>query len=108
MFGDVVAQRRQVDPGEHCFALPEHDRGKGEMQLVDQPGAKILTHRLDATADLHVATIGSLLRLIQRRLDTVGYEDEGGAAFHLDRGARMVRQYEGRRVIRRIVAPPAL
>jgi hypothetical protein len=52
--------------------LAEHDRGQGEMQLVEQPGAKILTHRLDATADLHVATIGGLLRLIQRRLDTVG------------------------------------
>src|ERR1700686_5505530 len=78
------------------------------MQLGNQPGAKILTHRLDATADLHAATIGSVLRLIQSRLDTVGHEDEGGAAFHLDRIARMVRQHEGRRVIGRIVAPPAL
>src|SRR6202051_449531 len=78
------------------------------MQFVDQPGAKILTHRLDATTDLHVATIGGLLRLIQRRLDTVGHEEEGGAAFHLDRIARMVRQHEGRRVIGWIVAPPAL
>src|SRR5580700_10135961 len=108
MFGDAVAERRQVDPGEHHFALPEHDRRQGEMQLIDQPGAKILTRRLDATADLHVATIGGLFRLLQRRLDTVGYEDEGGAAFHLDRIARMVRQHEGRRVIGRIVAPPAL
>jgi hypothetical protein len=40
MFGDAVAQRRQVDPGEHRFALPKHDRGKGEMQLVDQPAAR--------------------------------------------------------------------
>src|SRR6202795_5287783 len=78
------------------------------MQLIDQPGAKILTRSLDATADLHVATIGGLFRLVQRRLDTVGHEDEGGAAFHLDRIARMVRQHEGRRVIGRIVAPPAL
>src|ERR1700722_13704134 len=108
MFGDAVAERWQVDPGEHRFALPEHDRGHSEMQFVDQPGAKILTHRLDATTDLHVATIGGLLRLIQRRLDTVGHEDEGGAAVHLDPIARMVRQHEGRRVIGWIVAPPAL
>ena len=27
MFGDAVAERRQIDPGEHRFALPEHDRG---------------------------------------------------------------------------------
>src|ERR1700722_2157481 len=55
------------------------------MQLVDQPGAKILTHRLDATTDLHVAAFGRELRLLQRSLDTVGHEDEGGAAVHLDR-----------------------
>src|SRR5580704_18938499 len=63
MFGDAVAERRQVDPGEHRFALSEHDWGQCEMQLVDQPGAKILTHRLDATANLHVATIGGKFRL---------------------------------------------
>ena len=40
MFGDAVAERRQVDPGEHRFALTEHDRGQGEMQFVDQAGAK--------------------------------------------------------------------
>jgi hypothetical protein len=45
MFGDAVAERWQVDPGKHRFALPEHDRGQSEMQFVDQPGAKILTHR---------------------------------------------------------------
>jgi hypothetical protein len=78
VFGDAEAERRQVNPGEHCFALPEHDGGQGQMQLVDQSRAKILTHRLDAAADLHVATIGGLLRLIQRRLDTLGHKDEGG------------------------------
>src|SRR5258705_1831831 len=108
MFGDAVAERRQVDAGEHRFALPEHDRRQGEMQLVDQVGAKILTHRLDAAADLHVATIGGELRLIQRRLDALAHEDKGGAAFHLDRITRMVRQHEGRRMIGRVVAPPAL
>src|SRR5580704_13949986 len=78
------------------------------MQFVDQPGAKILTHRLDTTADLHVAALGDEPRFLQRRLDTVGHEDEGGAAVHLDRFARMMRQHEGRRVIGWIVAPPAL
>src|SRR5262249_15896201 len=93
MFGDAEAERWQVNPGEHCFALPEHDGGQGQMQLVDQSRAKILTHRLDAAADLHVATIGGLLRLIQRRLDTLGHKDEGSAAVHLDRIARMMRHH---------------
>src|ERR1700727_445625 len=108
MFGDAVAERRQVDPGEYRFALPEHDRGHSEMQLVDQTGAKILTHRLGATTNLHVTALGGELRLLQRRLDTVGHEIKGGGAFHLNWIARMVRQHEGRRVIGRIVAPPAL
>src|SRR5262249_11854368 len=108
VFGDAEAERRQVNPGEHCFPLPEHDGGQGQMQLVDQSRAKILTHRLDAAADLHVATIGGLLRLIQCRLDTLGHKDEGGAALHLDRIARMMRQHEGRCVIGRIGAPPTL
>ena len=38
MFGDAIAERRKIDPGEHRFALPEHDRGQGEMQVIDQPG----------------------------------------------------------------------
>ena len=67
MVGDAKAERRQVDAGEHRFALPEHDWGQCEMQLVDQPSAKILTHRRDAAADLHVATIGGKFRLIQCR-----------------------------------------
>ena len=70
---------------------PSTTGGQSEMQLVNQPGAKILTHRLDAAANLHVAALGGELRLLQRRLDTVGHEDEGGAAVHLDRIARMVR-----------------
>src|SRR5579871_5001525 len=81
MFDDAVAERRQVDPGEHCFALPEHDWGQGEMQLVDQAGAQILPHRLDTAANLHVAALGGESRLMQCRLDALGYENEGGAAF---------------------------
>jgi hypothetical protein len=35
MFGDAVAKRWQVDPSEHRFALPKHDRGECEMQFVN-------------------------------------------------------------------------
>src|SRR5580704_10134064 len=73
MFGDAVAERWQVDPGEHRFAPPEHNRGQREMQFVDQSGAQILTHRLDAAADLHIAALGGEPRLLQRRLDTIGH-----------------------------------
>src|SRR3984957_18373408 len=68
MFGDAVAERRQVDPSKDRFALPEHDRGQSNMQLVNQTGAKILTHRLGATTNLHVTALGGEPRLLQRRL----------------------------------------
>jgi hypothetical protein len=77
------------------------------MQFIDHPRAEILTHRLDA-ADFHIAAIGGSFRLFQCRLDAPGHEDEGGAAFHLDRIARVMRQHEGGRVIGRIGAPPVL
>src|ERR1700733_3282821 len=58
MFCDAIAERWQIDPSEHRFALPEHDRGQSEMQLVDQTSAKILTHRLNAAANLHITALG--------------------------------------------------
>src|ERR1700722_6489595 len=84
MFGDAVAERRQVDPGENLFALPEQDRGQSDVQLVDQTAPEILTHHLGAATNLHVTAVGGELRLFQRRLDTVGHENEGGAAVHLN------------------------
>jgi len=49
MFGDAGAERRQgSNPGDIAFALPDPDRGQGELQLVESPAAKILPHRLDA------------------------------------------------------------
>jgi hypothetical protein len=39
VLGDAEAERWKVDAGEYRFALPEHDRRQGEVQLVDQAGA---------------------------------------------------------------------
>jgi hypothetical protein len=35
VFDDAVAERRQVEPGEHRFALPKQHGGHGEMQFID-------------------------------------------------------------------------
>src|SRR6185503_6411115 len=45
-------------------------------------------------------------RTLQRRLDPVRDEVKDGPAFHLQRRSRVVRQYEGGRVIRRALTPP--
>src|ERR1700743_3958255 len=77
------------------------------MQLIDYTGQKILTHRLHPTADFPRAAIGRAARLIQRCFDSLGDENEGCTAFHLDWIARAMRQYKGRCVVGRVVAPPA-
>ena len=63
MLSDTVTECRQVDPGEQRFALAKHDRGQREMELVDQPGAEILTDGLHATANLDVTPASGELRL---------------------------------------------
>src|SRR5258706_457833 len=47
-------------------------------------------------------------RLLQRGLNSFGDEAKLRAALHPERLARVMRQHEDRRVIRRLVAPPAL
>src|SRR5947207_1845424 len=44
MFGDAITERGQIDAVKHRFASSQHDRRQGEVQVVDQPGAKILVH----------------------------------------------------------------
>jgi len=69
--------------------------------------AQVLADRRRSAADAHVAPAGSLLRLLERRVNAVGDEVEGRVRFHRQRRPRMVRQHENRHVIRRFLAPPA-
>src|SRR5476649_1067003 len=41
-------------------------------------------------------------------MDAIGHEVERRTALHLDGIARVVREYEDRHVIRRLITPPAL
>jgi hypothetical protein len=51
---------------------------------------------------------GDGYRPLERDLDAVCDEVEGGAALHLERLARVVGEHEDGRVVRRILTPPAL
>src|SRR6185503_13430257 len=68
---------------------------------------EILTDRRHAAADLHVFSARGLHRPVVRLASATGDEVKHGAAFHLDRLARVVRQHEYWAVIRRILPPPA-
>ena len=36
VLGDAEAEGREVDAGEHRLALPEHDRRREDVRLVDE------------------------------------------------------------------------
>src|SRR5581483_11280417 len=107
VLGALVAERAPVDALEERLAPPEQHRPDGEMQLGDQSRLQILPHSRYPAAQAYVLAVGRGLRLLERRLDAVGDEVKHGAALHLQRRAPVMRQDEHRRVVRRLLAPPA-
>src|SRR3569832_1317773 len=77
------------------------------MQLIDEALTKILLDRIRPTADPHVASAGRLACTIESLKKTSRDEVKRGAAFHLDRWARVMGQDEDWNMIRWIVPPPA-
>ena len=103
VFGAFISERTQIDVVQQVLAGAEQHGTHGEMHLVDQAGAEILPNRRHAAADAHVALAGCGLRLLERRVDAVGDKKELGAAGHLERRPRVMRQHEHGGVIRRLV-----
>jgi len=77
------------------------------MQLVDQPRLQVLLDGCGTAGQAHVRTVGRIHCLLQRGLDAVGHEVEGGPARHMHRRSRMVGEDEDRVMIGRIISPPA-
>src|SRR5215471_12632927 len=85
----------------------EQDRRDDDVQLVDQPDAKVLANRRDAATEANVAAARRGSCLIQGGTNTFSNEPELGVALHFDWSSCVVRQHKHRRVIRRLIAPPA-
>ena len=100
-------QRMKVQTMEQQFSLTEKNGCRHEVERVDQASSQILPHCRDAASDLDVFAAGSLLRKDQRLLDSARHKVERGAPFHYQRFTFVVREDEGRCVVRRIVSPPA-
>src|SRR3954469_10178234 len=77
------------------------------MQLVDQTGAQILSNGGYAAAKADIQSIRCSGRLLERCLNASGNEAKLGTSSHSERRTRIMRKHEDRRVIRRLVAPPA-
>ena len=96
-----------ADAVEQPLARAEHDRDDVQVQLVEQAGGEVLVDRARAAGDRDVLVAGGRARLLERGLDPVGDEVERRAALHLERLARVVGEHVDRRVVRRVLAPPA-
>src|SRR3954466_10465065 len=77
------------------------------MQLVHQTGAQILSNGCYAAAKADIESARCSGRLLERGLNTSGNKAKLGAAGHSERRAWIMRQHEDRRVIRRLIPPPA-
>src|SRR5256885_16653712 len=75
------------------------------MQLVNQTGAQILPDSGYAAAEAPTRRCG---RLLQGDVNAFGDKVKLRTPRHAKRRARVMRQHEDGRVIRRLVAPPAL
>src|SRR6266550_4500886 len=78
------------------------------MQLVDQAGAQILPDSGYAATEADVAAARCSARLLQSGVNAFGDEAKLRTSRHPERRPRVMRQHEDGRVIRRLVAPPAL
>src|SRR5438552_2034857 len=77
------------------------------MQVVDETGLEILANGGDAAANADIAALGRGLGLLQRGVNPSGDKAKLRAALHPKRRSRVMRKYKDRRVIRRLLAPPA-
>jgi hypothetical protein len=72
-----------------------------------RPAGRYWADRRHAAAEAHVQSVSGVPGALQRGVDAVGDEMKRGAAGHLNGGTRVMSEHEDRRVIRRVVAPPA-
>jgi hypothetical protein len=92
---------------EQPLARAEHQRSDVQPQLVDQPGGQVLVDRGRAAGDRDIRVPGRHPGAVQCGHRPVGDEREGRTALHGQRLARVVGQDEHRRVVGRLLAPPA-
>ena len=76
------------------------------MHLVDEAGAQVLLDGGGASAEANIFSVGGGDGLLQRAVNAVGDEVEGGASFHGEWRARVVGENEDGHVVGRVVAPP--
>src|SRR5436853_5207200 len=87
--------------------IAKQDRHDCQMQLINQRCTQILPNRRDAASYSNVLPVRRGPGLVERRVNTISNEVKRGAAFHLERCPCVMGKHKDRRVIRRLISPPA-
>ena len=106
MVGELIAEGGEIEIAKDAFAAADEDGGEDEMHLVDEAGAQVLLDGGGASAEANIFAVGGGDGLLQRAVNAVGDEVEGGASFHSEGRARVVGENEDGHVVGRVVAPP--
>src|ERR1700730_17697914 len=93
---------------EQAGSGAEQHAGQSDRELVDQAGVHVLQDGCAAARDADVPVAGGLAGLVERGLDAVVDEVEGGPARPLPGVTLLVRHDEDRRVERRLLRPRLL
>jgi len=103
-----VSQSAKIQAAKERLPSAERNGGASEVNLIHLACHNVLPHRLDTAANLDVLGARGLARLVQSSVGAISDKVKCRAASHLDWRSRIMRQHEGRRMIGRIAAPPAL
>src|SRR4051812_49421194 len=103
---DRVSERAKVQPAKQILSLPHQHRANREMNFVQQTCLRELPDRGHAAAYAHIASTGGRLRGLECRVNPARDEIERCPTLHLNRITRVVREDEGRHMVRGLITPP--
>src|SRR5580700_9566062 len=103
-----VSELDEINLAKEAFTRAEEHWGYRQVQLIDEPGAKILLNGGDAASDTNVFPIRGRCGSLEGAMDSIRHEMERRSSLHRDRFARVVGQHEPGVAKRRRVSPPAL
>src|SRR5512144_1363219 len=103
----LVSQPTHIDTVQEMFPSTEQDRRDGEVQLINECSAEILANCGYAPTQPDVAAACRIPRSLERSVNTVGDEPKLRATLHFEQRPGVMSQHEDRRVVRRLVTPPA-
>src|SRR5256885_1548743 len=106
--GPLEPGDRRPDAVEEPGSAAQQHRGQVEQEVVDQAGVDRLVDRVRSACDQDILLGRGGARILDRALEALGDEGEGGPFLHHEWLTRMVGEHEDGLVKRWVVSPPAV